>query len=85
MIREPQKFTVTMVGRSYTLISDEDEREILEAVKLVDSTLKEILVESSTVDMHRAATLAALKIALLLVAHKSEQEKIMSLISHADL
>ncbi len=56
------EYTVAIFGESYTLRSDESSERLLDAVSLVDETMKEV-ARSSTRDVKSIAVLAALRIA----------------------
>lgn len=58
-----KKYRAHIFGDTYAIISDEKETTILEAVKIVDSVMREIADGSQSVDHKKIAVLAALKIA----------------------
>lgn len=75
MKQEMKKYTVTIVGQTYTLLGDESEVDVIRAASKVDSFMKEIVQKSShTNNNYNGAVLAALKLALQVVALESEQE-----------
>jgi cell division protein ZapA (FtsZ GTPase activity inhibitor) len=87
-----QKFNITLLGRSYTIVTDESERDLAMAAQQLDETMKQIVAATSVVDVQKVAVLAALKIALSQVqleqkiaVQADQQAKLMDLISHVDL
>ncbi len=75
-----KKYRAHIFGDTYPIVSDEKETLILEAVKIVDSAMREIADTSQAVDTKKIAVLAALKIATrsLHVEAIMEQEKRLS-------
>ena len=71
---EAKRYTVSILGDSYTLLSDESGESISKAANMIDVLLREILEKTSIDDPKRAAVLAAFKIASRVV--KLEAEKI---------
>ena len=61
---ELKKYRARIFGDTYSIVSDEKEMLILEAVKVVDSIMREIAHDSQIVDPKKIAVLAALKIAV---------------------
>lgn len=59
-----QKHRVTILGQPYVFMSDELEHELLAATQFVDTTMKELLKQSSVSDFNKLVLLAAIKIAL---------------------
>jgi len=64
MMNITQKYKVTLMGQSYTIISDELEQDILEAAKLVEKAMREATVQSAVSDNNKITLLAALNLAL---------------------
>lgn len=75
-----KKYRAHVFGDTYAIVSDEKEALILEAVKIVDSVMREIADTSQAVDPKKIAVLTALKIATraLHVEAFMEQEKRLS-------
>lgn len=75
-----KRYRAHIFGDTYAIISDEKEVLILEAVKIVDSVMREIADTSQVVDPKKIAVLTALKIATraLSVEAVMEQEKHLS-------
>lgn len=67
MTNEKKRYKVTICCQEYTLISSEHEEYILEAARLVDSTMQEIAGKSSVTDQQKVAVLAALHMATSVV------------------
>lgn len=66
---------VTILGKSYTLSTDDNEQDILAAVKLVDDRMRDITNMMATKDGYTAAVLIALELA----GELKKQEKSLSL------
>ncbi len=81
MTNEAKKFTVTILGQSYTIVSDEDEERVLQAAALVDASMQGIIQKANGLDPEKVAVLVALKYASKLLA----QESIMQNISKREL
>jgi len=77
---ELKKYRAHVFGDTYAIVSDEKEVLILEAVKIVDSVMREIADASQITDPKKIAVLTALKIATraLNVEAVMEQEKRLS-------
>ena len=75
-----KKYRAHIFGDTYAIVSDEKEVLILEAVKIVDSIMREIADASQSVDPKKIAVLTALKIATraLNVEAVMEQDKRLS-------
>ena len=54
--------TVTILGSSYTVISDESPESVLKAASLVDSMMCEIAQKNPSLSLHVVAMLVALQI-----------------------
>jgi cell division protein ZapA (FtsZ GTPase activity inhibitor) len=63
MVNEAKKYTVTILGTSYTLRSDESEQHVFHAGALVDSLVNEIVAKADKLEDKQIAVLAALKLA----------------------
>lgn len=92
MMNAVQKYKVTILGQSYTLISDEVEHDIHAATQLVDATLQKLVAQSSTSDVNKLALLTALEIALKQVQleqsialQADQQAKLMHLLTDMDV
>jgi cell division protein ZapA (FtsZ GTPase activity inhibitor) len=72
---EVKKYTITVFGDSYTVVSDESEERILNAALLVDRLMKEIASKASDMPSQKVAILTALKIALQMQATSLEHDE----------
>lgn len=75
MKSEVKKYTVTILGEPYTVVSDELESDIVTASTLVNSLMQEIAHRASHNSNYDRAVLTALKLALSVTRLESEQEK----------
>jgi len=77
---ELKKYRARIFGDTYSIVSDEKEALILEAVKVVDNMMREIADAAQVVDPKKIAVLAALKIAVKSLHFEAtiEQEKRLS-------
>lgn len=74
MKKEVNKYIVTILGESYTLLSDESEQDVRKASNQVDILMNEIAHKAPHISNHDRAILVALKLALALVNLESESE-----------
>lgn len=72
MTREAKKYTVQILGESYTLVSDEAESHFMEAVNRVDALMNQLNATVGKGQEKRIAVLAALQLAHNQVALESE-------------
>ncbi|MGE0206729.1 MAG: cell division protein ZapA [Candidatus Babeliales bacterium] len=88
MNNQAKKITVTILGKTYTLMTDESESSVLEAASRVDAAMKDILQKASHMDEHKVAVLVALQQVTRLIEHeaalRSFQKQEDSLISLID-
>ena len=63
MDSELKKYRARIFGDTYSIVSDEKETLILEAVKIVDGIMRDIADASQIADPKKIAVLTALKIA----------------------
>jgi cell division protein ZapA (FtsZ GTPase activity inhibitor) len=63
MTNEKKRYRVIIFGQEYTLVSSEQEEQILEAARLVDTTMQEIAGKSA-IDQNKIAVLVALHMAI---------------------
>jgi len=77
---EPKKYRARIFGDTYSVVSDEKETLILEAVKTVDNLMQDIADASESVDSKKIAVLTALKLAMRAINIEvvMEQEKRLS-------
>lgn len=68
MNKEKKKYSVTIFGDHYGLISDEPFELVMKVSSIVDSAMQEIAQGSQISDPKRIAVLAALQVAEKLVA-----------------
>ena len=78
MVNEAKKYTVTILGTTYTLRSDEPEQHVFHAGALVNSLMTEIMQKADHLQDKQVAVLAELKIASKLlhlesVMHQNKQ------------
>lgn len=75
-----KKYRAHIFGDTYAIVSDEKEVVILEAVKIVDTIMREIADTSQAVDPKKIAVLTALKIATRTLQAEAviEQERRLS-------
>lgn len=59
-----QKYKVSILGQTYTLVSDESEGTLLSAAKKVDTLMKDLVPQGAEVDVTKVAVLTALQLAL---------------------
>jgi len=92
MNMETKKLKVEIFNDQYSLISDENEQDLLNAAQLVDELMKKISEKSGIGDAKKVAVLAALKISRQLVnlqhcldGYKDEQERLAKLINKEGL
>jgi len=75
MANQLKTIKVTILGKSYTLSTDDNEQDILAAVKLVDDRMREIINMMATSNGQTAAVLLALELA----GELKKQEEILDL------
>ena len=61
-MNETKRYTVSILGESYTLLSDESNAHITQAANTIDKMLREILEKTTIDDPKRAAVLAAFRV-----------------------
>ena len=61
-----KKYKAHIFGETFSLVSDEPEQLVFEAVELVDNSMKEITSKNALMDVKKAAVLSALKMAVKL-------------------
>ena len=83
MIDELQKYKVTVFNESYSLVSDETELHVKKAASMVDAIIKEVVAHSPSIDVKKAAVLAALKLASALVTQDSRTEQLADSVEKA--
>ena len=57
------KYTVSLFGESYQIVSDENEEHLVETSQRVDQMMQDVSRESGITDYRRVAVLAALQLA----------------------
>jgi len=57
------KYTISLFGESYTIVSDENEEHLLATSDRLDQMMKDVSRESGITDYRRVAVLAALQLA----------------------
>ena len=63
MVNELKTIKVTILGKNYTLSTDDNEQDVINAVELVDRKMKEITSAMQVSDPYTAAVLLALELA----------------------
>jgi cell division protein ZapA (FtsZ GTPase activity inhibitor) len=76
MNTEAKKYTLTILGQAYTVITDEPELLVVNAARLLDSLMKEIAQKAKNIDGQKVAVLAALQCASKLLACQALQENV---------
>ncbi len=84
-----KKFTVTILGQEYTIVSDEAEQQVLQAAALINTWMQEIVQKSQGIDPKKVAVLVALQCANRLLEVESHlktfskrEQQLISLIDH---
>lgn len=76
MIHDMRKYQIKIFEESFTIVSDDSEKLVMDTVSYVDSLMKEISLKSAILDSKKVAILAALKIASNALKLEAELEKI---------
>jgi len=76
-----KKYRAHIFGDTYAIVSDEKDLLILEAVKIVDTTMREIADGSQSLDPKKIAVLTALKIATRALSVEAVREQEIKLSS----
>jgi len=88
MNKEKKKYTVTIFGEQYVLVSDEAQEHVMRVSAIVDSLMNEIAQASKLSDAKKIAVLASLQVADKLVAleakKKEERERYKLLVQAID-
>lgn len=86
-----KKYKAHIFGETFSLVSDEPEQLVFEAVELVDNSMKEISSRNALLDVRKAAVLSALKIALKLKAleqmveeERNQSSRILNVLDRQD-
>jgi cell division protein ZapA (FtsZ GTPase activity inhibitor) len=77
-----KKYRAHIFGDTYAIVSDEQEVLILEAVKIVDSIMREIADSSQIIDAKKIAVLTALRLATKTLHAQAAIEKEQHLSNH---
>jgi len=92
MNTENKKLKIKIFNDQYSLVSDENEQDVVKAASLVNDLMKEISEKSGIGDAKKIAVLAALKVANTLVhlekniaCYQEKQEKLVELINKEGL
>lgn len=72
MKNEVKKYTVSIFGDTYTLVSDESEVDVVKAAVNVDGLIKEVVQKMPNLSNYNAAILVSLKLALKHVVLETE-------------
>lgn len=88
MNKDAKRYSVSILDDTYTIVSDEPEQHVAQAVDLVDACMTEILRKARGSSEKKAAVLAALKLASELLELKrsatSVHEKEHELLAQID-
>lgn len=86
-----KKYKAHIFGETFSLVSDEPEQLVFEAVELVDNSMKEVSSRNALLDARKAAVLSALKIALklksleqMLEEERSQSSRILNVLDTQD-
>ena len=72
MTVETKKYKVDIFGDSFTIVTDESEKHVIESAKLVDSLMKEIAEKTNLTDIKKIAIFTAFQISSKLGKLESE-------------
>ena len=79
MISQPKKYKISILGESYSIVTDETEEHIVRSASLVDTYMQEIAQKLGSADIKKLAVLAALQSSSKLLHYESmlakEQER----------
>jgi cell division protein ZapA (FtsZ GTPase activity inhibitor) len=79
---EVKKYSLTVFGDSYSILSDEPEQRVISAACHVDQLMHEIAAKAPDMPLQKIAVLAALKVALDLHSGKLEYDDTKAFIKH---
>lgn len=74
MSTEIKKYEITILGESYTLVSDQGERNVQLAACKVNESIQEIMQKAPHLEQKKIIVLTALKIASMLTATEQSLE-----------
>lgn len=90
-MNQSQKYKITVLGQSYTVVSDEAESVLLAAAKTVDVMMREVAPHALEADVAKVAVLTALRLALKnaeleqqLAEHMASHTRLINLLNHAE-
>jgi len=76
---EKRKINLSIVGKEYSIITDENEAIVYEAAKMIDGLLKSTLQESETLSgTSQKVVFVTLKVAVDLIKKQRELETVLS-------
>lgn len=75
MSKEKKKYTVTIFGDQYVLLSDEESKHVMHVTSLVDSIMREITEKSKLSDTKKIAVLTSLQLADRCLSLEAKIEK----------
>jgi|SaaInlStandDraft_3_1057020.scaffolds.fasta_scaffold11860_5 cell division protein ZapA (FtsZ GTPase activity inhibitor) len=67
---EPKRITITILGKEYPIVTDEDVVVVNKAAHLIDQIMKDIVGKASVGDTEKVAVLAALQCGVDFVKEK---------------
>lgn len=79
MMQTTEQYTFSVMGQSYTIVSDEERSVVQQAVELVEDLMRQAASKTRGGEIHRVAVLTAIKLAHecnTLKKHAEEQEKL---------
>lgn len=86
MIRDVEQVAVTLLGESYTFVTDEGKKSVEVSARHVDMLMRDIASKMKSPDPRKVAVLVALKLAheLELVEQRfiSQQQHLIDVIDH---
>jgi cell division protein ZapA (FtsZ GTPase activity inhibitor) len=79
---EAKKYSVTILGNTYVIRSDESEQQIRQASALLDAYAKNFVEKTRTVDQKTTALLVALQLASELVHSNHRNESCQTIVDN---
>ena len=85
MDKTQESLKISILGRSYSIITDEDHGDVHDAVRLVDGMIKSKFTnDSSSNNVEKISVIVALQLAIDLAKKQRMLKKYESEISHVD-
>lgn len=77
-MNETKRLTVSILGKSYSIVTDENEQIVQEAAQILDSLMSRVIQKPlSPVDMAKKTTIVALQVAVNLIKERREYTAVM--------